>query len=507
VSALQKEQTMSKKRQPKKQTSEKKHSDDQIIVMDPRQELPNISRTLTGNRLINILDTAESGDTRDLFALYRDMLSDNQIQSDLIKRKAAVLGDTINLQEIDATNPGDVAAKDHCKPLISNGQFTDAVSHCLNSTLWPVAVAEKQFKYIDGTGFILHKIIPVHYQLLDYSKGHLRIFDLDENGKPQSTSHFPDPDRYIIHRGHILPMRDQDGGPMRALLFWWLLRTQSRQWWADLLERFGVPFLKGKYQDEQGKEVLQKAFRLAVRLGAIVVSKSTEVEVVQTTTGDSSNAHESFIELCNREISKLIVGQTLSSNVQPTGMGSGTAAFQSEVRADLRKMDAVLLSRTLREQLLTQYCQINNQRGQPPNILFGSDSAAELASMLNMLKGLNEAGLEPDDDGLATLSKSCGFGIRRIQGSQPAIPAFSVAALSASGRPHQDSIAPAKSQSLADALTGQLAPLSKIIQDSESPEQCIANAQKWALSADVKLTSDTLNEILTIYVDSGIRSV
>lgn len=496
---------MAKKTQLKKPATNKKKTDDQIIVMDPRQELPNISRSLTGNQLISILDAAESGDTRELFTLYRDMLSDNQIQSDLIKRKAAVLGDTINMQEVDENSPADIAAKDHCKKLITNGQFTDLISHCLNSTLWPVAVTEKKFKYIDGLGFVLDKIIPVHYQLLDYSKGHMRIFDLDPQGKPLPTSHFPDPSRYIIHRGHILPMRDQEGGPMRALLFWWLLRTQSRQWWADLLERFGVPFLKGKYQDPEGKDVLVKAFRLAVRLGAIVVSKNTEVEVVQATTGDSSNAHERFIELCNREISKLVVGQTLSSNVQPTGMGSGTAEFQSEVRADLRKMDSVLLSRTIREQLLIQYCLINNQPGQPPNILFGSDSAAELASMFNMLKGLKEVGLEPDDDGLITLSKSCGFGLRRVQSFQPSISSFSVDALSA-GKTHTDQIAASQSTRLADAITGQLAPLANIIASSETPEQCIINARQWALSSDVKLTTDTLNEILTLYVDSGLRS-
>lgn len=490
------------------QITKSNQSDDQIIVMDPRQELPNVSRTLTGNQLINILDTAESGDTRELFALYRDMIAgDSQIQADLAKRMAAVLGDTKNMQEFDKNNPADIAAKDLCNPLLKSTQFFEAVKHCLTSCLWPVAVCEKKFKYIDGKGFILDKIIPVHSQLLDYSKGHLHIFDLDPDGRPLPSSHFPDPNRYIVHRGHILPLRDQEGGPMRSLLFWWLLSTQSRQWWADLLERFGVPFLKGKYQDEPGKEVLQHAFRLAVRLGAIVVSKNTEVEVVQATAGDSSNAHEHFIELCNREKSKLIVGQTLSSNVQATGMGSGTAELHGEVRSDLRKMDAALLAITLREQLLTQYCRINGYSGQAPNILFGSDSAADLSSLLKILSGLKEGGLEPDDDGLTTISQSCGFGIRRIQAFQPSYPTFSVNTLSAAERTHTDKIASEKASSIADIFTGQLAPLAKIIRISDSPDNCIKAAQAWALSSNVKLTTDTLNDILTLYIDAGIRSV
>jgi phage gp29-like protein len=488
------------------QIQPKAHIEDQIIVLDPRQELPNISRSLSGNQLIAILDSAETGDTRELFALYRDIISDTQVQSDFVKRKGAVLGDTINMQEIDDKNRLDVQAKDICNDLITNGAFIDAVNHLLNSTLWPVAVAEKVFRYVDGKGYVLSSIIPVHYQLLDYSNGFLRIFDLDPDGKPLSTSHYPDPARYIVHRGHILPIRDQEGGPMRSLLFWWLLRTQSRQWWADLLERFGVPFLKGKYTDEAGKQVLQQAFKLAVRLGAIVVSKNTEVEIVQAAAGDSSNAHERFVELCNREISKLVTGQTLTSSVQATGLGSGTAELHGEVRQDLRKMDGALLSRTLREQLLTQLCQINNCAGRPPNILFGSDSAAELKSVLTMLKELKAAGLEPDDDGLVTLSKRCGFGLRRIQGFQPSFTGFSVDALSTAGRTHTDKIAPSKAGTLADAFIGQLAPLAEIIASSETPDACIRQARAWALSADVKLTTDMLNEILTSYVDAGIRS-
>ncbi len=135
-----------------------------------------------------------------------------------------------------------------------------------------------------------------------------------------------------------MPTPDTWGGPMRALLFWWLLRTMSRQWWAQFLERYGQPFLKGKYTKKEDRAVLERAFRVAQKLGGIVVSASTEAEIVQA-ANTSGDHYKSFIECCNLEISKLIVGQTLSSNVQPTGLGSGVAALQGQVRGDLRRMD------------------------------------------------------------------------------------------------------------------------------------------------------------------------
>jgi phage gp29-like protein len=480
----------------------KKLSKDQnkILVMNPRDELPSEIRQITASRLMSIMEQAEQGDTRELFALYRDIVaSDNQIQSEFAKRKGAVIGDTVSMVPWNKKDPADVAAKDACWSLVDEDPFRDATNWMLNATLWPVAVAEKVYRFSGGR-YTLAAVVPVHFQLLDFRTGTLRIFDVDEDGRPQPTSHDPDPARYIVHRGHLLPIPDQWGGPMRSILFWWLLRTMSRQWWADLLERFGVPFLKGKYSDDPGRAVLERAFRMAVRLGAIVVSKGTEVEVVQATASDSSNSHERFIELCNREISKLIVGQTLSSNVQATGMGEGTANLQGAVRDDLRKMDARLLSISMRKQLLAQHLSINGISGRTPVLLFGSDSTAELNAMMALIKGLGEAGFEPDDDGMANLSERVGFGIRRKATLPTPLP-FSAVPLSAQ---IEDRVAPGAAPDLASAFRGRLAPVAEIIRTSATPDDCQRAVEAWAFSAAPGEASEIISQALIAYAASGI---
>ncbi|MEI8079798.1 MAG: DUF935 family protein, partial [bacterium] len=413
----------------------------------------------------------------------------------------AVLGDTVNMVPWDKKVPADVAAKECCWKMTDHDPFQDAQNWLLNAVLYPVAVAEKVFRP-SGSGYLLDRIVPVHFQLLDYRTGALRIFDVDADGRPQSTSQAPDPSRYIIHRGHVLPLPDQWGGPMRSILFWWLLRTMSRQWWADLLERFGVPFLKGKYSDDEGRLVLERAFRLAVKLGAIVVSKGTEVEVVQATAGDSSNSHERFIDLCNREISKLIVGQTLSSQSTPTGeLGGGTANLQGQVRDDMRKLDARFLANTVRSQLLVQFCRINGETGNAPVLLFGSDSSAELAAMMGLIKSLGEAGFEPDDDGMSNIAERVGFGIRR-KAAAPAMP-FSALPLNVDLR---DAVAPSLSADLSAAFTGRYAPVARIIRESISPEDCVRKVRAWALSAAGVDASSIIEQALVSYSSSGVRS-
>ena len=114
-----------------------------LVTINTREELPNIARHISGPQLINILAQAEQGDTQELFALYRDILTDSQIQSEFVKRKGAVLGDKITLKAWDTTNPDDVAAKEHCDNIIATETFSSSISWLLNATLFPISVLEK----------------------------------------------------------------------------------------------------------------------------------------------------------------------------------------------------------------------------------------------------------------------------------------------------------------------------------------------------------------------------
>ena len=347
---------------------------DDISVFSSGHELPSELRGMTAARLLGIIDQAEGGSTEELFALYRDVIaSDTHIQSEFAKRKDAVLGDTVAVLPYDKTDSAAVSAQELCEKLVDAQPFNILADWLLNAALYPVAVAEKVFAPTPG-GYRLAQVVPVPYRLLDYRDGRLRIYDVDGQGNRLATSHLPDPARYVVHRGHNLPLPDTWGGPMRACLFWWLLKTMSRQWWAELLERFGMPFLKGKFSDDSGKAILTRAFAMAQRLGGVVISKNTEVEIQQAASGDSSNSHERFIEACNREISKLIVGQTLSTTAEATGLGSGTANLQGAVKDDIRKKDARLLALTIRNQLFSQYCAVHGMRGPAPLVVFGSSS-------------------------------------------------------------------------------------------------------------------------------------
>jgi phage gp29-like protein len=384
-----------------------------------RTEPPSIASHLDVERVFSVTAAAESGHVRDLFCLYRDVIvSDSHMQGEIAKRKMAVLGDRMTIHPYDKAEALDKTAADKIESMIYGCKsWKTACIHLLDGCLWPVAVVEKVFA-ADAGGYRLANLIPVPHYLLDYTTGKMRISDVDPvSGTILSTSHEPTPDRYIIHRGHLLSSPDTWGGPMRSILYWWLLGTMSRDWWATFLERFGTPFMVGHYPsgDDTSRNVLRDAFKLSCRLGGLVVTDKTRVEIQQAVSGISGGgvAYEKFIDICNREKSKLILGQTLSAEAQPTGLGSGVSSMQEGVRQDIRMWDAASLADTMRGQLFDQFIHINSLSGSTPTLTWGSVSVGEQKAKAELIKALKDAGLQITDDAIGLLSEEIGMSLER----------------------------------------------------------------------------------------------
>lgn len=397
--------------------------DDGLTPSTDNGEPLQVAARMTPQRIFAAIDAAECGDTRELFVIYRDaVLSSSHAQGEFAKRKLAVLNQPLTVLPWDKAQPADVAAANRFyRSLDTTPRWLHALAHLMDSALWPVAVAEKVFR-ADGAGFKLDRLVPVPHHLLDFTEGTLRIRDVDADGRPVGTFHDCDPNRYIVHRGHLLSMPDKLGGPMRSILFWWLFASQGRDWWMTFLRQYGGPFMIGKYPrgDEVSRRLMQRIISFSQRLRGAAIPHDAALEIKEALLGDG-DAFEKLHLFANRQISQLIVGQTLSSEAQATGMGSGVAKTQDDVRSDIKQMDAALLSQTLRDQLLLQLHQINGASGSAPYLIFGSPSDSR--EMLELMKALYAAGLTPAASALEKIGELCGFEVERQ--SAPALGALS----------------------------------------------------------------------------------
>jgi len=432
----------------------------------------NMSTTLDSQRIQSAIRAAERGDTWQLFTIYRDMeIGYAHLQTEFSKRKLTVVGQPHAILPRTKNNAKDQIAAEVIDEMIENcDNWNDALDNMLDSTLWPVAVSEKLFAPVDkadlryfkhAVRFRLRKLDPVNPTLFCYkipymASGYaafatpqqaersmspqalpygstvpswdpnawepdLRFYETFENGYPNFSpdSTYPaEKFRHIIHRGSNLTkaIRDNFGGPMRSILFWWFLATQARDWFGRYMQRWGHPFLLGKV-DAQQKDTLQfmrNAISLSQELGGLVIDKNAEAQLLQAASLNGAEGYKMFIDVCNDEVSKVVVGQTTSSNAKSTGLGSGVADLHSQVRSDLRQSDMRKLSTTLTNQLFDQYLEINGYDGRVRGIIWGGKDEKQAELLSRTMSDFHDAGIEADDAGLEVISERVGFSLRRV---------------------------------------------------------------------------------------------
>lgn len=456
----------------------------QETVVDPRNEPDSILAGLTADRIHSAIRLAEQGDTKDLFAIYRDVLiADTHLQSVIDTRMLAVIGDDISLQPMDPENKEDVVAAEAIKAAVDRlPDFMGVCRDLMWGSIWPLAVVERTYKAAaePGLKYDWRDIVAVPDTLFRWTSGFLEIEEVDATTRRPNGRFFrPEPSRYLTHRGHLLRTPDCWGGPMRSLVWWFFLGIMDRDWWVRFLDKFGTPFMVGKFDktDDRSRQILERAFKLSTKIGGVVVSRETQIELLKVSANDSAGAYKEFHEVCNREKSKRVLGQTLSTEAQATGMNSGNADLHSQVRGDIRAFDAKRLNQTLRQQLFGPWLRLNGFVGRPPIAVFGAEETEETTTTAQVLSNLKSAGLRIAEESLPTLSKRVGLTIERDE-AQPR-PPEPLKKLAAPLPKVRDPAAAAEtiSREAAAAVTrafrGSLAPARDIILSSQSPDEAL----------------------------------
>ncbi len=489
------------------------------IIVRGRQQEPALAHTLSVDDLAGILRNAEAGDPSRLFALYRDiMASHSHLQGEHSKRKLAVLGQPLKLSPADRKDAAQTAHCERITAMLTDQDFwIPTVSHLLDSTLYPVSLCERWYRpsNIPGWRWEIDGMRPVPHNHLVWPDGVLSLKDTDRDGNFPGTRHAVDWRRYFLHRGHLLTsVPDWWGGPMRSLVFWWLFSVMGRDWWIRFLDRFGSPFLEGRYDpaDERGRYELEAAFSAATKLFGIVVSNDTEVKMHQASL-NNADAFEAFHAVANREISKLILGQTLSAEGQNLGLGGGQAAAQSEVREDIRLWDAAAIAQTLRVKVLKPLWQVNGWTMPLPVISWGSLGADEGEVNGQTLAALASAGLRPTDAALDTIGGRLGYPIERAPAGIPAqsfalsasAPEFPPlvpgvarrAARSRQARAAVDALARQSSPKLARLMQSRASDYLAALEASTSPDDAAARFAALSASYDPAAASELIDRVLT----------
>jgi len=124
--------------------------------------------------------------------------------------------------------------------------------------------------------------------------------------------------------------------------------------WVIFCEVFGMPLRLGKYSPgatEDDKRALVAAISSLGTDAAGIISESTQIEFIETVRTASSDLYSAVTNFCNREISKGLLGQTLSAEVGEKG-SYAAGKVHDGIRLDLLQADGRALAATVRNQII-----------------------------------------------------------------------------------------------------------------------------------------------------------
>src|SRR5579885_453830 len=184
------------------------------------------------------------------------------------------------------------------------------------------------------------------------------------------------PFKFITHIAKAkagIPIR---GGLARAAGWSYLFKNYVLKDWVTFAELYGQPLRVGKYgpgATDNDKNLLLRAVANMGTDASAVVPDSMVIELLENKqTTASSKLYEDFCEYIDKQISKAVLGQTLTTEL-PRGGGSRAAAqVHDAVRRDLSQDDARKLAATLNRDLVRPLIDLNRgTRRRYPKIAIG----------------------------------------------------------------------------------------------------------------------------------------
>ncbi|MGI6542958.1 MAG: DUF935 domain-containing protein [Limnochordia bacterium] len=158
------------------------------------------------------------------------------------------------------------------------------------------------------------------------------------------------PHKFVVHRYKARSGLASRAGVSRVLSWMYLFKNFGIKDWVRYAEVFGMPLRLGKYEAGASEDDKKALYQALVDLGsdaAGIISKATEIEFIEPKINTSRNTFQDLAEYIDRQMSKAVLGQTLTSEVGSSG-SYAAAQVHNEVRQDLKEADCKALAETLR---------------------------------------------------------------------------------------------------------------------------------------------------------------
>ncbi len=204
--------------------------------------------------------------------------------------------------------------------------------------------------------------------------------------------------KFIVHSTGA-----KDGNPyglgLGTRLFWpvWF-KKQGMQFWLTFADKFGSPTAVGKYPS--GTSASEQA-NLLEAIGAIsqeagiIVPDNVVVELLEATRSGAGDFYERLCKYMDDQVSVCVLGENSTTSGKSSGLNSSQAQVHNEVRLELSKADADLLSGTLNETLVKWLTEFNFPGATPPKLWRRVAQQEDLKSRADRDTSIYNLGFKP----------------------------------------------------------------------------------------------------------------
>ena len=193
-----------------------------------------------------------------------------------------------------------------------------------------------------------------------------------------------------------LPLRS---GLARVAAWGWMFKAYTQRDWAIFTQTYGQPLRVGKFgsgASEADKSTLLRAVTNIAGDCAAIVPDTMMIEFIETSNvGSSTDLYLKRIDHLDQQISKLVLGQTATTDAVTGGLGSGKE--HREVQKDIETADARALAAILNRDLIRPWIDLNyGPQTAYPRLKIVRPEPEDLAAFSTAVGAMIDRGLEVD---------------------------------------------------------------------------------------------------------------
>lgn len=286
-------------------------------------------------------------------SLYLNLLTDSHLCAALESRESATLSHTWQLNKKDTPTKFAKIIEYwffnylNEKTSIADLDFHELSDNMLDVIYWGYQPIELTWDLVRG--FWLPRVLPKPpYWFRWYIKDGVPELRFMSTNNP--TDGDPPRDIFTLICPRIKPSFDNPYGRGIASRCFWpiVFKKAGMEFWLNYLERFGTPWVKGTLKTGDAETLTNFAtdLKALVQDAVIALTEDKDVSLLETSQGkDASQGFQMMLDYMDSQMSKTILGHTLSTDQGSNGSYAATRSAMT-VRDDIGVSDTVTMMST-----------------------------------------------------------------------------------------------------------------------------------------------------------------